>query len=299
MELRKFSACTVCVIIALAAAGCAEGTGQALTPTLPSIDSNTANADGTKLKASAPQPLSPQSAIRVRSLTPELVLRNSSVDVDSSVQLSYVFQVVEVGDSAIVVQSDPIPAGNPQTTWTVPADTLKMNKTYAWRAYAMYSGVEGSISDTVSFRTPVPAPPKDSNTPGPIFCAGSTGKEIIACVSDAYPERRVKTSDGDFSDERRYANMEFLRDVIIATGKCKGLDLGRNMKRGGPEISRDFIVYRSNKGKHGRDRGVDIASGYDDTKTTLKLTWQLFDEGPNYGHPFYRDYGPVDCSLVN
>ena len=78
MELRKFAACTVCVIIALAAAGCAEGTGQALTPTLPSIDSNTANADGTKLKASAPQPLSPQSAIRGNSLTPELVLRNAS-----------------------------------------------------------------------------------------------------------------------------------------------------------------------------------------------------------------------------
>ena len=60
--------------------------------------------------------------------------------------------------------------------------------------------------------------------------------------------------------------MEFLRDVIIATGKCKGLNLGRNHKRGGPEISRDFIVYRSNTGKDGRDRGVDIASGYDDTQ---------------------------------
>jgi hypothetical protein len=297
MELRKFSACTLCVIIALAASGCAEGTGQALTPTLPSVDSNTANADGTKLKASAPQPLSPQSAIRVNSLTPQLVLRSSSANFDPSAQLSYIFEVVEVADSTVVTKSDPIPAASSQTTWTVPADILKLNKTYAWRAYAVYSGVQGSLSDTVSFRTPLPPRPKDEA--GPIFCAGSTGKEIIACVSNAFPERRVKTNTGDFSDERRYANMEFLRDVIIATGKCKGLDLGRNMKRGGPEISRDFIVYRSNKGKNGRDRGVDIASGYDDTKTTLKLTWQLFDEGPNYGHPFYRDFGPVDCSQVN
>jgi hypothetical protein len=296
MELRKFAACTVCGIVALAAAGCAEGTGQALTPTLPSVDSNTANADGTKLKASAPQPLSPQSAIRVNSLTPELVLRNGSGSFDSSVQLSYIFEVVE-GGSNVVAKSDPIPAGSPQTTWTVPANALQINKTYAWRAYGTYAGTQGSVSDTVSFRTPLPPRPKDE--PGPIFCAGSSGREIIACVSDAFPERRVKTSDGDFSDERRYANMEFLRDVIIATGKCKGLDLGRNNKRGGPEISRDFIVYRSNKGKGGRDRGVDIASGYDDTKTTLKLTWQLFDEGPNYGHPFYRDFGPVDCSQVN
>ena len=93
--------------------------------------------------------------------------------------------------------------------------------------------------------------------------------------------------------------MEFLRDRIIETGRCRGLDLGLNRKRGTEVISRDFIVYRSNRGKGGRDRGVDIASGYDDTKTRLKLTWQLFDDGPNYGHPFYKDYGPVDCSGVN
>ena len=72
MDLRKIAACTVCAVTALAAAGCAEGTGQALTPTLPSADITSSNADGTKLKASAPQPLSPQSAIRVTSLTPQL-----------------------------------------------------------------------------------------------------------------------------------------------------------------------------------------------------------------------------------
>ena len=166
-------------------------------------------------------------------------------------------------------------------------------------ARAMYSDVQGSISDVVSFRTPLPAPPKNSNTPGPIFCAGNGGRDIIACVAAAFPERLVRTNDGDFSDERRYANMEFLRDVVIATAKCKGMNLGRNNKRGGPEISRDFIVWRSNIGKGGRDRGVDIASGYDDTKTTLKLTWQVFDGDRNWGHPFYNDYGPVDCAGLN
>jgi hypothetical protein len=209
-----------------------------------------------------------------------------------------VFEVFEVDGSiqTPVLKTDPITASGPQTTYDVPANTLKMNKTYAWRAYAIYSGVQGSLSDGVSFRTPVPPPPADNNNPGPIFCAGSTGPAIIACVAAAYPEKREKTSTGDFSDERRFKNMEFLRDVIIATGKCKGLNLGRNNKRGGPEISRDFIVYRSNTGKNGRDRGVDIASGYDDTKTTLKLTWQLFDGSRNWGHPFYNDFGPVDCS---
>jgi hypothetical protein len=299
MELRKFVGCTVCAVTtALAAAGCADGTGQALSPTLPSVDASASNADGTKLKATAPQPLSPRSAIRVSNLTPRLVLQNGAGTFEPSADLSYVFEVFELEGSRqnLVLKTDPITASGPETTFDVPANTLKMNKTYSWRAYAMYSGVEGSLSDGVSFRTPLPKP---TNVPGPIFCAGNTGPAIIACVSAAFPERRVKTSAGDFSDERRYANMEFLRDVIIATGKCRGLNLGRNNKRGGPEISRDFIVYRSNRGKDGRDRGVDIASGYDDTSSTLKLTWQLFDADRNWGHPFYRDYGPVDCSNIS
>ena len=300
MDSRKLAACTVCLVTIVAAAGCADGTGQALTPTLPSVEGTTLNADGTRLKASAPQPLSPLSAVRVSNLTPQLVLRNGSGSFDSSAALSYVFEVFDVAaPETLVIKSDPIAPGSDQTTFDVPPNTLQANKTYAWRSYAMYSGVQGSRSDTVSFRTPLPAPLPNSNTPGPIFCAGSSGHEIIACVSAAFPERRAKTSGGDFSDERRYANMEFLRDVIIATGKCKGLNLGRNNKRGGPEISRDFIVYRSDRGKNGRDRGVDIASGYDDTKTTLKLTWQLFDADKNWGHPFYNDYGPVDCTGLN
>jgi hypothetical protein len=296
MELRTFVACTVCAVTtALAGAGCADGTGQALIPTLPSVDATASNADGSKVKATAPQPMSPRSAVRIANLTPQLVLQNASGDFDSSASLSYVFEVVDVSTQERVIESEPIAAGGSQTTFTVPANTLRMNKTYSWRAYAVYAGAKGSISDAVSFQTPLPRP---TNVPGPIACAGNSGKDIIACVSAAFPERLVKTSTGDFSDERRFANMEFLRDVIIATGKCKGLNLGRNNKRGGPEISRDFIVYRSNTGKDGRDRGVDIASGYDDTSSTLKLTWQLFDGDKNWGHPFYRDYGPVDCSTV-
>jgi hypothetical protein len=295
MELRKFAACTACSLTVLAAAGCADGTGQALTPTLPSTEGTTANADGTRLKASPPQPTFPISAARVNTLTPTFRLANATATFDPSAELSYVFEIFE--GTTRIHESEPIPAGAPETLFTVPENLLQRNKTYAWRAYARYGDVSGSLSDGVSFRTPLP--PKPVDTPGPIFCAGNTGREIIACVSAAYPERLVKTSTGDFSDERRFANMEFLRDVIIATGKCRGLNLGRNYKRGTPVVSRDFIVYRSNTGKNGRDRGVDIASGYDDTKTTLKLTWQLFDGDRNWGHPFYADYGPVDCTSVN
>lgn len=297
MELRKFVACTVCVVTtAFAAAGCADGTGQALIPTLPSVDATSSNADGTKLKASAPQPLSPRSAVRVTTLTPQLVLQNAAGTFDSSAPLSYVFEVFEVAGSVqtLVAKTDPIPAAAPETTFTVPEKLLKLNKTYAWRAYAVYGGVVGSLSDGVSFRTPLP-PAVD----GPVACGGSTGPEIVACVAASYPERLVATDAGSFSLERRHANMEFLRDRVIETGKCKGLNLGLNLKRGGPEISRDFIVWRGTVGKNGRDRGVDIGSAFDDVKRKLKLTWQVFDNPPTFGSPFYKNYGSVDCSFVN
>lgn len=295
MELRKFAACTACGVLLVAAAGCADGTGQALTPTLPTLDVAASNADGTKLKASAPQPLSPISLIRVTSLTPQLVLRNGAGSFAPSASLSYVFELYELGATqTFVARSNPIPAGSPQTVWDVPADTLQLNKTYFWQAYAVYSGVQGSISDGVSFRTPLPPPPPVSAQGGPVPCEGSSGQDIIRCVGNAYPERLLPTNVGSGSVERRHANMEFIRDRIIETGICKGKDLGRNFKRGTPVISHDFIVERTD-----RDRGVDLASGYDEVNLPLRLTWYVFPKERNYGFPYYAKYPPVDCSGVN
>jgi hypothetical protein len=292
MNLRKLAACTLGLATMVAAAGCADGTGQALTPTLPTVETNAANADGTKLKASPPQPLSPRSAIRVSNLTPQLVLQNGAGSFAPVSALSYVFEVFEVDGSTqtLVAKSDPVAAGNPQTTWDIPSGTLQMNKTYAWRAYGVYSNVQGSLSDGVSFRTPLPPPPPVSAEGGPVPCGGSSGPAIIGCVGAAYPQKLAKVSL-----QARKDNMEFIRDRIIETGICKGMDLGRNFKRGTPVLSHDYLVWRQ-PGQH--DRGVDLASGYDDTSGPLRLTWQV-KSGPDYGFPFYSKYPPVDCSAVN
>ena len=140
MNLRKLAACTLGLATMVAAAGCAEGTGQALSPTLPTVEP-VSNADGTRLKASAPQPMSPRS-IRVSSLTPQLVLQNAD-----TAGLSYVFEVLDANSSQVVAKSDPIPGGSQQTTWDVPANVLKMNATYAWRGYGVFSNVQGSTSN--------------------------------------------------------------------------------------------------------------------------------------------------------
>ncbi len=63
--------------------------------------------------------------------------------------------------------------------------------------------------------------------------------------------------------------MEYLRDRIIESGKCAGFNFGYNLKRGGPELSIDFLAWRSG----GEDIGVDIAFDYDNTSTTLRLQW--------------------------
>jgi hypothetical protein len=69
--------------------------------------------------------------------------------------------------------------------------------------------------------------------------------------------------------------MEFLRNRIIEAGICGGLDLGWNLKRGGPEISVDFIAER----RGGLTYGYDIARDYENTRTKLQLAWQ--NDGPN------------------
>jgi hypothetical protein len=287
MELRKFVACTACAAALVAATGCAEGTGQALTPTLPTTESTT-NADGTKLKASAPQPSAPRASVRVTNLTPQLSVVNATpTQSNTGATLSYQFEISE--GTTLIAQSPMVSAStDTQTLWTVPANTLKLNKTYSWRARAFYGDVEGSWSDAATFRTPLP-PPVD----GPVFCASGEGAEIVRCVGRAYPAYLVPTEAGANSLERRQVNMDFIRDRIIETGICKGMDLGRNFKRGTPVLSHDFIVLRTN-----RSYGVDIATGYDELKLPIRLKWQVFGSDENYGFPFYSKYPAVDCSAI-
>ncbi len=76
---------------------------------------------------------------------------------------------------------------------------------------------------------------------------------------------------------QRQANMAFLRDRIIEVGKCAGVDLGLNLKRGGPDISIDFLAGHVD----GRTIGVDIGFDYDNIGETLRLQWIVY-EGASY-----------------
>ena len=122
----------------------------------------------------------------------------------------------------------------------------------------------------------------------PASCNSSDGSDIADCIEARYPQYLA----AGVSLVGAQANMEFLRDQMIEHGKCRGLDLGLNLKRGGPTISSDFIVWRR-PGQAGYGRRHRF--GYDDTSRRLGLSWHTYDP-PNYGHPFYKDYGSASCS---
>jgi hypothetical protein len=93
----------------------------------------------------------------------------------------------------------------------------------------------------------------------------TNGPDLIAYIAARYPERLV----GGISRDERIQNMMFLRDRIIEAGKCGGIDLGWNLKRGGPDVSIDFITER----RDGTVYGHDIAFDYDNTDHALELYW--------------------------
>lgn len=111
-------------------------------------------------------------------------------------------------------------------------------------------------------------------------CAGSDGDSIVECVASQHPSRLA----AGVSHDTRVANMQFLRDRIIERGRCEGLDLAWNLKRGVGPHSIDALAWRVN----GQVEVVDIGVGYDDTSQTLQLQW-LVVAGP----PGYDPYTPA------
>jgi hypothetical protein len=217
-------------------------------------------------------------------LRPTLRVRN--VERNAAVGgLVYEFQVSSNQAFTGITSAGAVNEAPGETAMTVPGD-LQNNATHYWRARAMDSETFGDWSSVQVFRTPNMAP---APAPGPApggnggSCASNNGFQIVACISARYPDRIA----GGVSSSQRVANMEFLRDRIIEAGKCGGLDLGRNLKRGGPEISIDFLAWRRADG----DMGVDIGVDYDNTSQPLRLAWNL----AGFPGTFYQPYGGVNC----
>jgi hypothetical protein len=251
------------------AAACANDKATPLSPETVAATETGAAADGSTLKVTAPGPVSPVSGAEVNDSSPPFTVTNSQARFGPTPPLVYRFEVQK--ENGEPVQSGLNAAGDGRTSWEPPR-ALEQG-TFRWRTRAEMEGRHGPWSEFVTFK--MVAPPS-LLPPGPY---PREPFEIAKFVERSYPERTRR----GVSLSKRKENMAFLRDRLIEVGLCVGLEMGRNLKRGGPEHSYDFIAYKTG----GKTWGVDIAGGYDDTSETLKLGFHMhaprafFDPLPN------------------
>lgn len=225
-----------------------------------------------------PGPVSPVNNAQVSSVTPTFVATNSAaVGVVNGV--GYEFQIASDQAFSRLVTAGVVGEGATESSFT--STTLPSSSTLYWRVRCSDGQTTSPWSATQVFRTPAvappPPPPPGGGGGGGGSCASKNGPTIINCISAKYPDRLV----AGVSLSTRQANMSFLRDRIIEAGRCGGLDLGWNLKRGGPDISIDFIAERVN----GTVKGHDIAFDYDNTSTPLRLYWGDGDFPAYGGYP--------------
>jgi hypothetical protein len=210
--------------------------------------------------------------------SPTLRVRNAS-SVGPVGGLRYEFQIATDQPFTKLAYAGFANEGAGDTTFA--SATLAAGTAFFWRSRASDGESTSGWSATQGFRTPAaPAPPSPGPGPAPGSggsCASKDGVFIINCIGNKYPERLA----AGVSLSQRQANMAFLRDRIIEAGKCGGLDLGWNLKRGGPELSIDFITQRVN----GAVDGIDLGYAYDDTSVPLRLAWAT-----GGAFPFYANY---------
>ena len=245
-----------------------------------------------------PIPTSPANGATIDDLTPQFKIKAGNRS-GVTAEIEYILQVSNNSSFSSIAAIFTEKETWPETRFDEGYSFLH-DRTYYWRIRAWHTADGSDVSNwsaTQTFRTPKPLvvePPAPSPGGGgggsnPDSCNSTRGSDIADCIEARYPSYLA----AGVSLDRRKANMAFLRDRMIEHGKCKGLDLGLNLKRGGPTISYDFIVHRR-PGQH--DMGVDIGSAYDDTRRRLSLGWHTYGADENYGHPYYKNFGPVNCN---
>jgi hypothetical protein len=244
------------------------------------------------VRIETPVPLSPVRRDVITGTQPTLVVQNTAVTGTQNVM--YRFEVAADAGFGQLLAVWSVPRSGGERT-EVTGSPLAPGTEYYWRVNASDGSFVAPYSIVQAFRTEAPpAPPAPEPEPGPepIPPGGGgggpwprNGEEVIAWAARNYPDRLAPVGSVD----QRKHNMEFLRDRMIEAGLCGGMQLGWNMKRGGPEVSIDFLTELVN----GRWHGIDIATDYDNHRARLRLNWH--DTGPD-NFIFHRQYpGPLPC----
>jgi len=243
------------------------------------------------VRIETPVPLSPVRRESITGVTPTLVVQNTAFTGTSGVMYRFELGADQGFSKVLAIWTVPRSGGD-QTQVT--GSGLAPGTEYYWRVSATDGSYVSPYSIVQAFKTEAPKVPDPPPTPDPPTGGGggggggpwpTNGNEVVAWANRNYPDRLAAGVSG----EQRRANMEFLRDRMIEAGMCGGMQLGRNLKRGGPELSVDFLTEMVG----GRWHGIDIAHDYDNTGIRMVLTWA--DTGPDNG-VFYSPYnGKLPC----
>jgi len=254
---QRLTAAGLAALFAIATA-CSSGNTAPTSPSAAVGGNGEAAADGSTLKATAPSLQSPTGGGRINTTEPLFVVRKAE---GKFVAASFQYRIeVSSPSGNVVYTSALLNASGDQLSHEIPFD-LALDTPYRWRARAEKGGRMGPWSGYAEFRTIdyrglVPRP-ADGRWP-------SNGPAVVDYVANAFPEYLLPTSLG-----HRIENMEFLRDRIIETAICGGMDVTWNLKRGVGPHSHDAVAWRDGN----RVRVIDIASAFDDAGSHLGLHW--------------------------
>jgi hypothetical protein len=243
------------------------------------------------VRIETPVPLAPVRRDAIAGVRPTLVVQNTAVTGATNVTYRFELAADLAFTRLIAIWSAPRSGGD---RTEVTGSDLAPGTEYYWRVNASDGSYTAPYSIIQAFRTEAPPTPAPAPEPQPPTGGGGggggggpwprNGAEVVAWANANYPDRLAPTSSG-----QRRANMEFLRDRMIEAGLCGGMQVGWNLKRGGPDLSVDFITELVG----GRWHGIDIAHDYDNGGTRLQLTWA--DTGPD-NFVVHADYpGRLPC----
>jgi hypothetical protein len=248
----------------LLAAGCSEAVKSPTSPSAATPSANETAPVGTALKATAPALMSPANGTVLNTRQPTLSARGAAPTVagaDAS-QIRHRFQLL-ANDGRVLFDS--LVNG---TSWTVP-QVLPFETNYRWQVRAEAGATTTSWTPAWTFTTPEEPPTILGRGPYP-----TDGPSIAKWVAERWPQYLV----GGISEEQRFKNMEFLRDRMIEAGRCGGMDLAWNLKRGIGPHSHDALAWRDG----GRVRVVDLALASKDPRFPMQLQWIIVGGDPGY-----------------
>ncbi len=187
--------------LALFVGACSESQRSPVSPTATTDVGGAAGVDGSTLKASRPEAVSPTGSTRVDTRRPAMTFTNAVLTAPGvSTPLAYRLEVYE-GDTLVATFTGTQTAGSANTAVT-PTEDLKQNTAYRWRVRGELEGTFTAWSVSADFLTPVPPPVTTPSTGG----GGSVGATRSIGVQEAL-------------------------SIIIAVHNAERVDLGRNSTR--------------------------------------------------------------------